>query len=262
MYLHMPVRSPDNPSPMCVTFPHVFITKVFWATVVATLGVGLTITLLRAQGEEGRIFLPVLANEGHVAPPTVAATATVSPTGASTPSSPSVTATATGSAILAPTATLIPMPTGTSTATATATPSPTPSSPATATAIATASATSSTTPTASPTPTGTIGVCQTDPDPAAAPDHPVRIVTVVKDANPEVVRLRNASNTAVDLTGWRMCSIKGNQEHDGIGGFLAPNETKGFPYTGSGPIWNNAEQDDGALYNAAGQLVSYWIDPN
>lgn len=37
-------------------------------------------------------------------------------------------------------------------------------------------------------------------------------------------------------------------------------ETRSYAYTGTGFIWNNSEPDDGALYNAAGQLVSYWRD--
>jgi hypothetical protein len=28
----------------------------------------------------------------------------------------------------------------------------------------------------------------------------------------------------------------------------------------SGQIWSNSENDPGALYNSAGQLVSYWPD--
>lgn len=102
--------------------------------------------------------------------------------------------------------------------------------------------------------------CQEDPDPASAGNFPVQIVTVEKAANPEVVRLQNVSIQAIDLTGWHMCSITGNQEHTGISGTLAPGETKDFPFTGGGFIWNNSEQDDGALYNADGQLVSYWVD--
>jgi hypothetical protein len=85
-------------------------------------------------------------------------------------------------------------------------------------------------------------------------------VIVFKGANPEVVRLQNVSAATVNLDGWHMCSIEANQEHTGISGTLAPGQVKDFPYTGSGFIWNNSIRDDGALYNAAGQLVSYWID--
>jgi hypothetical protein len=34
---------------------------------------------------------------------------------------------------------------------------------------------------------------------------------------------------------------------------------KGFPGTGQS-IWNNSSRDDGALFDAQGQLVSYWRD--
>ena len=57
-----------------------------------------------------------------------------------------------------------------------------------------------------------------------------------------------------------MCSIRGNQLHEGIGGTLAPGEVKDFQQN-TGQIWNNGEDDDGALYNASGQLVRYWDDP-
>lgn len=138
--------------------------------------------------------------------------------------------------------------------------------PATATPIATSTAVPTAVPTVGPTVTPTLPPpsfdgCEEDPDPASAGNFPVRVVVVVKDANPEVVRLENVGVEAVDLTGWRMCSITGNQEHTGVGGSLASGETRDFPFTGGGFIWNNSSQDDGALYNAGGQLVSYWVDP-
>jgi hypothetical protein len=129
------------------------------------------------------------------------------------------------------------------------------------TATATATATPTTAPTATPTlPSPSFDGCQEDPDPYSAGNYPVRIVTVFKTANPEAVQLQNVGAQTVNLTGWRMCSITGDQEHTGISGSLAPGETKDFSYTGGGFIWNNTERDDGALYNAGGQLVSYWID--
>ena len=92
------------------------------------------------------------------------------------------------------------------------------------------------------------------PDPSLASDTPIRIKVVNKSANPETVELGNVSAAVVDLTGWRMCSITGNQEHGGIGGTIASGETRVFEYTGDGFIWNNSTDDDG-------QLVSYWDDP-
>ncbi|MEO7913190.1 MAG: lamin tail domain-containing protein [Roseiflexaceae bacterium] len=107
-----------------------------------------------------------------------------------------------------------------------------------------------------PLPEPTFNACQEDPNPGAAPDYPVQIVGINKSS--EVVTLKNVSPEPIDLTGWHMCSIKGNQEHP-ISGTLAPGAQMNF----DGPaasIWNNGEQDNGSLYNATGQLVSYWPD--
>ena len=86
----------------------------------------------------------------------------------------------------------------------------------------------------------------------------MQIVAVDKAA--EIVTLKNVSTNTVSLEDWNMCSINGNQEHDQIYGTLAPGQTRNFPNTGDGPIWNDTQRDDGALYNAAGFLVSYWVD--
>ena len=99
--------------------------------------------------------------------------------------------------------------------------------------------------------------CQADPQAGNAPNHPVRIVTIDKGA--ESVTLRNVSQEPVNLDGWIMCSIRGNQQHMGIGGTLAAGATRAFVHQ-DGQIWNNFEEDDGALYNPNGQLISYWND--
>jgi len=118
-------------------------------------------------------------------------------------------------------------------------------------------------PTQTPTPTPTLPPavfdnCQSDPNPASAPNSPVRIVKVNKVT--EVVTLQNVSTRTVSVEDWNMCSINGNQEHDQIFGTLAPGQIRDFPNTGGSPIWDDNARDDGALYNAAGFLVSYWID--
>ena len=161
-----------------------------------------------------------------------------------------------------------PSPTPTATATPTATPlvSPTPSLPPTPSATATVPATATPTattapPTTTPTPTlppPSFDECQEDPNPAIAPNYPVKIVALDKVA--EVVTLQNVSANMVSLEDWNMCSINGNQAHDDIFGSLAPGQSRAFPYVGSGSIWNDSVRDDGALYNVQGSLVSYWID--
>lgn len=103
--------------------------------------------------------------------------------------------------------------------------------------------------------------CQADPRAGEAPNFPVRIVTVRKAAEPETVELRNVSTTPIDLTGWRICSIRGNQIHATLSRILNAGETRNIPSQASGSIWSNSEDDDGALYDANGSLVSYWNDP-
>jgi hypothetical protein len=107
-----------------------------------------------------------------------------------------------------------------------------------------------------PLPAPTFNNCQADPNPDAAPNYPVAIVSIDKVA--ETVVLKNVSPETVDLSGWHMCSIRGNQEHP-IGGALAPGESRSFDGP-VGTIWSNSENDDGALYNPGGQLVSYARD--
>jgi micrococcal nuclease len=100
--------------------------------------------------------------------------------------------------------------------------------------------------------------CRTEPNAALAPNLPVAIVAIDKRA--EVVTLRNVSAATVNLDGWTMCSMRGAQIHPGIGGTLAPGETRDFPRTGGGNIWTDSTSDPGALYDAEGRLIAYWHD--
>ncbi len=73
--------------------------------------------------------------------------------------------------------------------------------------------------------------------------------------------MTNVSPTAIDLTGWRICSINGNQLHATLNGTLRVGESLDVTSQAGSTIWNNYEKDDGALYDANGSLVSYWRDP-
>jgi hypothetical protein len=92
---------------------------------------------------------------------------------------------------------------------------------------------------------------------AEASDFPVKIARINKFS--EIVTLENVSSEPVDLTGWKLISVRGEQEHHSIDGMLAPGQKRYFPNLGK-KIWNDDQRDDGALYNPAGQLVSYWKD--
>ena len=109
-----------------------------------------------------------------------------------------------------------------------------------------------------PLPPPTFNACQEDPNPDAAPNYPVLIVAIDKRA--ETVMLKNVGPDSIDLTGWHMCSIKSSQEHPLVG-ILAPGAELPFPGP-AGNIWANADNNNGSLYNAQGQLVSYWYDPD
>ncbi len=115
----------------------------------------------------------------------------------------------------------------------------------------------------SPTPLATqlppsFDECRTEPNAARAPNAPVAIVSIDKRA--EEVTLRNVSDATVNLDGWTMCSMRGAQIHPGIGGALAPGETRVFPRVGGRDIWSDNASDPGALYDAEGRLVAYWDD--
>jgi hypothetical protein len=100
------------------------------------------------------------------------------------------------------------------------------------------------------------------PEPAPAQtevlNFPVKIVSINKVS--EIVTLQNVSNEPVDLQGWRMVSVLGQQQHPGIEGVIAPGEQRHFANVGK-KIWRDDASDDGALYAPDGQLVSYWNDP-
>lgn len=101
--------------------------------------------------------------------------------------------------------------------------------------------------------------CAIKVDASQAPNTPVQIVDVYKQRFPEMVTLQSVSNGVVDLTDWHMCSLNGEQQHRGLAGQLQPGETRDFVNVGN-PIWDDESQDDGALFDPSGRLISYWKD--
>ncbi len=133
------------------------------------------------------------------------------------------------------------------------TPTPPPETP-TLTPEATIEATD--TPSVSPTP---IPNCVVTPTAAQAPNTPIKIVDISKQHFPEVATLQNISNAAIDLAGWRLCSLNGGQQHRGLFGLLQAGETRDFAHVGN-PIWDDDARDDAALFDPNGQLISYCAD--
>lgn len=132
-------------------------------------------------------------------------------------------------------------------------PTPTPTEIPTATPI---------TPTIPPPPTATntpqpVTPNCADPGSANAPNTPIQITAVNKAGNPETVTIRNKTAQTIDLTGWWICSLNGNQMHAVLSGTIAPNASLVIPSEAGGPIWNNTTTDPAALYDRYGTQISY-----
>lgn len=106
-------------------------------------------------------------------------------------------------------------------------------------------------------PSQDVASCPGGARPGDAPESPVRIVGLDKEG--EVVELQNVSGAPVDLDGWVLCSQRGNESQGGVGGVLAPGETRAIANPGD-TIWSNSNPDDAALFDPSGRLVSYWVD--
>ena len=120
---------------------------------------------------------------------------------------------------------------------------------------------------------GIWGITPTPPPaPAAEPSEPmgVFIAEVFKAGKPETVTLENNGPVAVDLSGWTLVSVRGNQRYTIPGGTVLEPGARITVYSGpgadaAGPLfwttdnmWNNSELDPAELYDAAGTLVSRW----
>ena len=157
-------------------------------------------------------------------------------------------------------ATFTPFPTGTSfvptafpTLTASPTGSPTPTRP-----TSTTTGTSVPSATASPVPTAT----NPPPSATATSVRSVEIITVNKPG--EYVEIQNFTQTAVNLRGWRLVSVTGNESCT-LRGTLDPNEVlriwsrrgnPGFDCQLGREIWRDNEVDPAVLYNPQGEEVS------
>lgn len=112
--------------------------------------------------------------------------------------------------------------------------------------------------TAVPTPSPFFGDCNSRPQRSDAPNYPVRIEILNKAS--EVVTLYNASGQPIDLTGWKLCSLNGGEQHQiPAGTIIQPGGAAIIPPS-TGPVWNNTQRDDGALYDPSGRLIAYYFD--
>lgn len=191
------------------------------------------------------VWLPLVWVHGEPVTPTATPSATATATSTWTPS-----ATATATSTWTPSAT----PTATSTWTATATRTPT--STWTATATRTPSATPTATATATRTPTAT---------PRPGGDAVIGVLSC--QSNPEYVRVDNTGAVTIQMAGWRIHSVVGDQWYTFPSYALAPGAVVYVQSAGNAPpssgnrllwttqnIWNN-QGDQADLYTPAGVLV-------
>lgn len=218
-------------------------------------------------------YIPLLVRALPLIPPATPPLESPSPS-PQTLDTPTLTPTDTPTWTSTTTPTSVSSSTATSTMSATAIhttkPSNTPTSTATPINTATSTATATRTATSTPTPAKTTGPTTTPTQlpvsfnscadtPTNAPNYPVRITNV--DKRGETVTIRNVSTSAVNLNGWRICSITGGQRHAILNGTLQPGQQVTIASQAGGPIWNNSASDPGALWTNDGRPVSYWSDP-
>jgi hypothetical protein len=91
------------------------------------------------------------------------------------------------------------------------------------------------------------------------------------DKKAEYIVIKNSSATAVDLTGWKIVSVLGNQSFTfpafslAVGasvkvGDSANNSGIDFCWLDGGGTWNNSKSDPAELYDSAGKLVDVYSD--
>ncbi|MHB1317976.1 MAG: thermonuclease family protein [Anaerolineae bacterium] len=117
-----------------------------------------------------------------------------------------------------------------------------------------------------------LGIWSITPTPPPQRSQPsgVHIAGVNKSGRPETVTLSNAGLAPVDISGWTLISVRGNQRFSIPVGAVLEAGASVTIYSGpgadaAGPLfwttdnmWNNSEFDPAELYDASGVLVDRW----
>ncbi len=97
------------------------------------------------------------------------------------------------------------------------------------------------------------------------------IIITKLDKKAEYIVIKNSGQEAVNLRGWRIRSVKGNQSFTFPNFTLNPNSTVkvgdsernsdiDFHWLDSKGVWNNTKSDPAELYNTKGELVDRYDD--
>jgi endonuclease YncB( thermonuclease family) len=98
-------------------------------------------------------------------------------------------------------------------------------------------------------------------------------ILLTVDKQDELATISNESGQDIELAGWKLVSVRGNQTYEfekyklaagekvtissNSGNELLPDKTLRW---GKESVWSNSETDPGELYNASNELVTVWED--
>lgn len=117
------------------------------------------------------------------------------------------------------------------------------------------------------------GIDENSSDEIVAPssDESSSVVIASLDKNAEYIVIKNTGNQAINLSGWRIRSVKGDQNFTFPKYILeasasvkvgdsAKNADVGFHWLDGNGTWNNSDSDPAELYNSARELVDRFED--
>ncbi|MDQ8733469.1 thermonuclease family protein [Paenibacillus sp. LHD-38] len=98
-------------------------------------------------------------------------------------------------------------------------------------------------------------------------------IIIEVDKQAELVTITNTTNEAIDINGWKLISVRGNQTYP-FGAYVLDAQQKVLISSadetissnldllqwGATNIWNNKQSDPAELYNQYNELVSVWED--
>ncbi|NLN03280.1 MAG: hypothetical protein GX166_00415 [Clostridiaceae bacterium] len=103
----------------------------------------------------------------------------------------------------------------------------------------------------------------------ATPEPSSPVVISALDKIAEYVSITNNSDSDIDMTGWKILSVTGNQQYNFSSGYLlkagstiniASGGADGDLIWTKANIWNNTSSDPAELYDNTGKLVSRYDD--
>ena len=108
-------------------------------------------------------------------------------------------------------------------------------------------------------------------EPVVQPEPILGVEISGLDKKGELVTIKSISNKDIDMTGWKLVSVRGNQQFIfpsyilkagtsvTVGGFDSRDKSDFIWEEGNG-IWNNSDSDPAELYDNFGNLISRFND--